>query len=70
MIANNSGLRAQAEQNPAYQPNLAAALNNLAITLAETGDRAGAPPQPKKPSPSSVPKPNRTPPTNPTSPWR
>ena len=34
--------RAQAEQNPAYQPNLAMALNNLANRLAETGDRAGA----------------------------
>ena len=34
--------RAQAEQNPAYQPDLAMALNNLAIRLAETGDRAGA----------------------------
>ena len=34
--------RAQAEQNPAYQPDLAMALNNLAIRLAATGDRAGA----------------------------
>ncbi|MBK7020870.1 MAG: tetratricopeptide repeat protein [Candidatus Microthrix sp.] len=61
--------RAQAEQNPAYQPDLAAALNNLAITLAETGDRAGALPSPRSRHPP-VPKPNRTPPTNPTSPWR
>ena len=34
--------RAQAAENRAYEPDLAAALNNLAIRLAETGDRAGA----------------------------
>ena len=34
--------RAQAAENRAYEPDLAAALNNLAIRLSETGDRAGA----------------------------
>ena len=34
--------RRQAAENRAYEPNLAMALNNLAIRLAETGDRAGA----------------------------
>ena len=34
--------RARAAENRAYEPDLAAALNTLAIRLSETGDRAGA----------------------------
>ncbi|MBK6312070.1 MAG: tetratricopeptide repeat protein [Candidatus Microthrix sp.] len=42
--------RAQAAENRAYEPDLAAALNNLANRLSETGDRAGAVAPPKKQS--------------------